>query len=95
MHKAIWNGEVIAESTKVKKVEGNTYFPKNDVNEKYLKKSATHYVCPWKGTANFFNIDVDGKINWNGAWSYPEPKTDAKNIKEHIAFARGVKVTEA
>lgn len=91
--KAIWNGKTIAKSEKTIEVEGNQYFPKEDVNKAYLKPSTHHSTCPWKGEASYYHVDVDGSTNENAAWYYPEPKTAANNIKDHIAFWKGVEVT--
>lgn len=92
--KAIWNNQVIAESDETKNVEGNQYFPPGSVNQEYLKSSASHTVCPWKGTASYYDVVVDGKENKDAAWYYPEPSEAAKQIKDHIAFWRGVEVVE-
>ena len=69
--KAKWNGEIIAESNETIVVEGNHYFPKESVNKEYLVDSSSHTVCPWKGTASYFSISVDGKENPDAAWFYP------------------------
>ena len=92
MAKAIWNGVIIAESDHTELVEGNHYFPADTVNKAYLEESNHHTICPWKGQASYYNIVVDGKENKNGAWYYPTPKPAAKQIKNHIAFWRGVQV---
>ena len=92
MAKATWNGKVIAESDKFEKVEGNIYFPPEKINSKYFKPSDTHTVCGWKGTASYFHLEVDGKRNDDAAWFYPEPKDAAKQIKNYVAFWKGVKV---
>ncbi len=89
---AIWNGEVIADSTDTIVVEGNHYFPVESVNMKFMKPTDTHTVCPWKGEANYYSIDVGGEKNIDAAWYYPEPKEQASNIKGHIAFWKGVEV---
>ena len=94
MPKAIWNGEVVAESKKIKVVDGNKYFPPDSVNKEYFKKSYTHYVCPIKGTANYFNIAVEDKVNWNAAWYYPNPNKDNQDIKDYIAFSSGVELKD-
>ena len=82
MPKAIWNGAVIAEAAAdaVEIVEGNVYFPGNAVDSAYLQASGHRSVCPWKGTASYHDVIVDGKVNQNAAWYYPEPKDAAKNI---------------
>ena len=90
--KAIWNNQVIAESSKTVQVEGNHYFPVETVNKDFLKPSDTHTVCPWKGTASYYSLSVDGQENKDAAWFYPEPKDAAKEIKNHVAFWKGVKI---
>ncbi len=92
MPKAIWNGAILAESDKTVVVEGNHYFPPESINRHYFRESENHTVCPWKGVAGYYDIEVDGQINQRAAWYYPEPKPAAKNIKDHIAFWKGVKV---
>lgn len=92
MPRALWKGKVIAESDKFELVEGNVYFPPETVRREVLKDSATHTVCPWKGTASYYTIVVDGEENRDGAWYYPDPKPAAANIKDHVAFWRGVTV---
>ncbi|PJF42073.1 MAG: hypothetical protein CUN50_05515 [Candidatus Thermofonsia Clade 1 bacterium] len=90
--KAIWNGAVIAESDQTIVVEGNHYFPPESVNRAYLRPSSTHTVCPWKGTASYYTLEVNGQANPDAAWYYPDPKPAAANIKGYIAFWRGVQV---
>ena len=90
--KAIWNGTVIAESNKTINVEGNQYFPPESVNKEFLTTSNNHTVCPWKGTASYYDTVVDGKTNQDAAWYYPEPKALADKIKNYIAFWKGVEV---
>jgi uncharacterized protein (DUF427 family) len=94
MPKAIWNGAVLAEaaSDQVEEVEGNIYFPTDAINREYLEESNTHTVCPWKGTASYFTVVVDGQENRDAAWYYPEPKPAAKQIAGRAAFWRGVRV---
>jgi uncharacterized protein (DUF427 family) len=92
--KAIWNGQIIAESNDTKNVEGNHYFPPETANQEYLKSSASHTVCPWKGTASYYDVVVDGKVNKDAAWYYPDPSDAAKPIKDYIAFWRGVEVVD-
>lgn len=92
MAKAIWNGQVIAESNDTIIVEGNHYFPPDAVNKGYLKDSNTHTTCHWKGLASYYNIDVNGQTNRDGAWYYDDPKPEASQINGYIAFWRGVKV---
>lgn len=91
--KAIWNGKVLAESDKTVLVEGNHYFPFESVKKEFLEESNIKSTCPWKGTASYYNIKVDGKINKDAAWYYSEPSEAAKSIKNHIAFWKGVDVT--
>ncbi|MBL1209924.1 DUF427 domain-containing protein [Geminocystis sp. GBBB08] len=92
MAKAIWNGVVIAESDDCQKVEGNYYFPENAINQEYFQPSDTHTTCSWKGVASYYNIIVNGQENKDAAWYYPNPKEKASNIKNYVAFWRGVKV---
>jgi uncharacterized protein (DUF427 family) len=92
--KATWNGAVIAESNDTVEVEGNQYFPADAVKKEYLRSSDHHSDCPWKGTASYYSLDVNGKMNPDAAWFYPDPFDAAKEIKGRIAFWRGVTVTE-
>jgi uncharacterized protein (DUF427 family) len=90
--KAFWNNRTIAESDETIVVENNHYFPNDSVHKEYLKESNTHTVCPWKGTASYYTLEVDGKTNKDAAWFYPNPKEAAKNIAGYVAFWRGVEV---
>ncbi len=90
--KAIWNGKVIAESDATVVVENNHYFPKASLVDAYFERSDRTSMCPWKGTANYFNVVVDGQTNANAAWIYETPKDKAANIKDHVAFWNGVEV---
>ncbi len=90
--KALWNGKTLAESADTVVVEGNHYFPADAIKKAYFKPSATHTLCPWKGTASYYTLAVDGKENPDAAWYYPEPKDAAKEIKGHVAFWKGVEV---
>jgi uncharacterized protein (DUF427 family) len=90
--KAVWNNTVIAESGDTVVVEGNHYFPVTSVNHSYLQASPTTTVCSWKGTANYYTLDVNGKTNPDAAWYYAEPKAAAKKIKGRVAFWKGVRV---
>jgi uncharacterized protein (DUF427 family) len=90
--KAIWNNTIVAESDHTEVVEGNHYFPVATIKREYFKESATHSVCPWKGTASYYTLDVNGKQNPDAAWYYPTPKDAAKNITDHVAFWKGVEV---
>lgn len=94
MAKAVWNQSVIAESDQTEVVERNHYFPPDSVKMEYFTESDYTTVCPWKGTASYYHIEVGGKRNENAAWYYPEPKDAAKQIKDHVAFWRGVLVEE-
>ena len=94
MAKAIWKDTILAESHDVETVEGNVYFPPDAVKTEFFKESDTRTVCPWKGTASYYNIEVDGETNKDAAWTYPEPKEAAANLKDHVAFWRGVKVEQ-
>ncbi len=90
--KAIWNGEVIAESDDTVVVEGNHYFPHDAIKKEYFKNSETHSVCPWKGTASYYSLEVNGDKNPDAAWYYPETSDLAKGIKNYVAFWKGVEV---
>ncbi len=92
MAKASWGGQVIAESGATVVVEGNQYFPPDAVTKKFLKPSNHTSICPWKGTAHYYHVEVDGMKNENAAWYYPDPKPPAAEIKDHIAFWKGVRV---
>ncbi len=90
--KAVWNNQIIAESDKTIIVEGNHYFPYNSIKPDFFQDSDTHTTCSWKGVANYKTIIVDDKINKDAAWFYPEPKAEAAEIKNYIAFWKGVKI---
>ena len=92
--KATWKDTVIGDSDNTVVVEGNHYFPPEDVKQEFLQPSATHSTCPWKGEASYYDVVVDGEVNSDAAWYYPEPKPAAAEIKDHIAFWRGVVVEE-
>ena len=92
--KAIWNGEIIAESDATIIIEGNHYFPPETINPEFVKSSDTHTTCPWKGLASYYNVEVNGSTNSDAAWYYPEVSELAKGIKGYVAFWHGVKVTE-
>ncbi len=94
MARAIWNGVVLAESDRYEIVEGNVYFPPESIDKRYFKASTAHTTCPWKGLASYYSIEVDGKVNKEAAWYYPEPKPAAQNIQNYVAFWRGVKVEQ-
>ncbi len=92
MATATWNGTVIAESDDIVTVEGNAYFPRDAVRDDVLRPSDTHSVCPWKGTASYFSVEVDGQVNRDADWYYPEPKVAAREITGRVAFWKGVEV---
>lgn len=89
MAKATWNEVVLAKSDKYEVVEGNIYFPPESVKWEYFNKGDRQYTCPWKGETSYHNITVGDQTNQNAAWSYPDPKPAAKQIKGHVAFERG------
>jgi uncharacterized protein (DUF427 family) len=93
---ATWNGVTLAEAPadRVQTVEGNTYFPPDAIRQAHFQPSDTHTVCGWKGTASYYHVVVDGQTNPDAAWYYPEPKDAAKEIAGHVAFWKGVKVTD-
>ncbi len=90
--KATWQNTVLAESDDTVVVEGNHYFPVDSINREYFRESDTHTNCPWKGIASYYDVVVDGEVNKDAAWYYPTPKDAAKEIKDRVAFWRGVKV---
>jgi len=92
MPKAIWNGAILAESDRCREVEGNVYFPREALHPEYLRESETHTVCPWKGTASYYDVVVDDRVNRDAAWTYPSTKDAAKHIEGYVAFWRGVTI---
>ena len=92
MARATCNGVTLAESSATQVVEGNHYFPPDSVHPEYFRKSQTHTVCGWKGTASYYDIMVNGQVNRDAAWYYPAPKAAAQNIAGYVAFWRGVQV---
>jgi uncharacterized protein (DUF427 family) len=92
--KAIWQNVVIAESNKTIVIEGNHYFPFDSANQSYLRESSHSSTCGWKGLANYYDIVVDDQINKNAIWVYRNPKPQANEIKNYLAFWNGVKVIE-
>ena len=92
---ASWNGEVIATSDQTLVVEGNHYFPPASVRQDLLEPSSTHTTCPWKGEASYYTVKLGSESNRDAAWYYPAPKEAAKEIKDHVAFWKGVKVGPA
>ncbi|MBN9527125.1 MAG: DUF427 domain-containing protein [Alphaproteobacteria bacterium] len=93
MTKAVWNGATIAQSEATVMVERNHYFPPGTVDRARLKPSTTTTICPWKGTAHYYHVVVDGIENPDAAWYYPEPKPAAAEIRDHVAFWKGVAVS--
>jgi uncharacterized protein (DUF427 family) len=91
--KAIWNGTTLAESEDTVVVEGNHYFPEASLKRDYFRPSDTHSNCPWKGTASYYNVVVNGETNRDAAWYYPDPKPAAANIEGRVAFWKGVQVS--
>ena len=92
--RASWKGVILAEGDTVERVEGNVYFPPDALHREYFAESATHTTCPWKGVASYYDVTVDGEVNRDAAWTYPEPRPDASHIRDHVAFWRGVEVDE-
>lgn len=90
--KALWNNTILADSDQTVVVEGNHYFPADAIKREYFQSSDTRTTCPWKGEASYYDIVVDGKVNKDAAWYYPNPKPAAKQIKDRVAFWRGVKI---
>ncbi|OOG47874.1 DUF427 domain-containing protein [Rhodanobacter sp. C01] len=91
--RAIWKGTVLAESHDTVVVEGNHYFPADALSQQYFRATDHQSICPWKGTASYYDVIVDGEVNANAAWYYPTPKEAAREIKGRVAFWRGVEVT--
>ncbi|MCH7728359.1 MAG: DUF427 domain-containing protein [Planctomycetes bacterium] len=94
MPKATWNGKLLAESDQTEIVEGNHYFPADSITKECFRESDTTTVCGWKGTANYYDVVVDGEVNNDAAWYYPTPKEAAANIAGYVAFWKGVEVAE-
>ncbi len=94
MAKAIWKDEVIAESQNTIMIEGNHYFPPQDIRKEYLIESDYRSTCPWKGEAYYYDILINGEKNENAAWYYPQPKEKALQIKDNVAFWKGVIIEE-
>jgi len=94
MARAVYNGETIAESKDVRNIDGNWYFPKKSIKENFLRESPTHLISADKGEANFFNIFVNDKVSWNGAWYYPKPKEEVREIKDRVGFGPGIQIEE-
>jgi uncharacterized protein (DUF427 family) len=94
MPRALWNGEVIAESEDTVVVEGNHYFPRATLREDVLRDSSTTTVCPWKGTAHYYSLELDGQRSQDAVWYYPDPKPKAELITDRVAFWKDVTVEE-
>ena len=94
MPKATWNNAVLADSDHTAIVDGNHYFPPESLTREYFRESDAHTVCGWKGTANYYDVVVDGQVNEQAAWYYPDPKPAAENIKGYVAFWKGVRVED-
>ena len=92
MVKAIWNGVVLAESDQTVIVEGNHYFPPDSIRREYLKDSASHTTCVWKGKASYYDVEVEGKVNHDAAWYYPETSALARRIENYVSFWHGVTI---
>jgi uncharacterized protein (DUF427 family) len=90
--KAVWKNKIIAESDRTEVVEGNHYFPIDDVRKEFLVASAHQTTCPWKGTAQYYSLTVDGEQNRDAAWFYADPKPAAKSVAGKVAFWKGVKI---
>jgi uncharacterized protein (DUF427 family) len=90
--RAVWNGQVIAESDDLVNIENNYYFPLSSLKKEFLHDSPTTSYCPWKGTANYYTIEVDGKENKDAVWHYATPSDAAKAIKDRVAFWKGVEI---
>lgn len=93
--KATWNNVVIAESPTTVVLEGNHYFPESSLNRAYVTFSNHRTTCPWKGQASYYSLLVNGEMNTDAAWYYPDPKREAEAIKGHVAFYKGVKISES
>jgi len=91
--KAIYKGALIAESNDTIVVENNHYFPPGSIRKEFFRNSDHYSICPWKGRASYYDVEVNGKINKDAAWYYPDPKQAAANIKDHVAFWKGVEIT--
>ena len=90
--RAVWNGQVIAESDDLVNIENNYYFPLSSLKKEFLQESTTTSYCPWKGTANYYTLEVDGKENKDALWQYATPSDAAKAIKDRVAFWKGVQI---
>jgi uncharacterized protein (DUF427 family) len=94
MPKATWNGATLAESETTRIVDGNHYFPPDSIHREHFRDSDAHTVCGWKGTASYYDLVVGGEVNSQAAWYYPDPKQEAAQIKDYVAFWKGVQVVD-
>ncbi len=90
--KAVWHSEVIAESDETIVIENNHYFPPDSIHQEFLESSSTTSVCPWKGNASYYHVIVGDKVNKDAAWTYPNPKEAAAEIKDYVAFWKGIEI---
>jgi len=90
--KAIWNGIVVAQCEDTVLIEGNHYFPEASLNRQYVTFSNHRSTCPWKGQASYYSLLVNGEMNTDAAWTYPDPKPEAEEIRGRVAFWKGVKI---
>jgi uncharacterized protein (DUF427 family) len=93
-YRAVWKDTVLAETDDVVTVEGNLYFPASSLRQEYVSDSDTHTLCPWKGTASYYSVTVEGQKNADAVWYYPDPKPEAEHIRDRVAFWNGVEVAE-
>lgn len=94
MTKAMWHGEILAESDQCELVEGNYYFPPASINAEFFVESSAQTVCFWKGRARYYDIKVGNDLNKDAAWYYPEPKPKAEHIRDYVAFWKGIEVSK-
>ncbi len=92
--KAVWHNTIVAQSDRTIEVEGNQYFPPESINQEYFRESSSHTTCSWKGVASYYDLVVNGEVNKDAAWYYPEPKSAANKIQGYIAFWKGVVVSQ-
>ena len=90
--RAVWNGQLLAESDDTTVVEGNHYFPSASVRKEHFQPSSTHTTCAWKGVASYYDVVVDGRVNRDAAWYYPDPSPRAEAVRGRVAFWKGVRV---
>ncbi len=95
MMQATFNGVVIAETDDTIVVEGNHYFPEESLNQEFFTPTSTHTICPWKGRASYYTVDVEGVASADAAWYYPKPSPLTRKVKGRVAFWRGIEVRRA